>query len=64
LVQGVAIQPDFPKSIDIGVVQPEDRIECCQVRIGHPPSRGRTNLPVDGIMRRQFQRSGQVAKMN
>jgi hypothetical protein len=45
------------------VVQPEYWVKSSQVWIGHPCSRCRTNLPVDGIMRRQFHRSAKMTRV-
>lgn len=63
-MRGIAIPPHFPKTIDIRVVQPENRVACGQVRVSHPPPRSRTDLPMDGVMRRQLQRARQMTKMN
>ncbi len=49
--------PHRPKSVDIGMMQPENRIQCGCVRISHPPKRQlAADVHVNSVMRQAFHR--------
>jgi hypothetical protein len=56
----LGIPPVVPEAIDIGVVQPEDRVECRASRISHQaatalPRRRSTNRGVQDVVRRRLE---------